>query len=44
MPQGFRDRFEKVLQEESFPIQVSEITDGGESAACYCQGGAGLRC
>ena len=25
MPQGFRDRFEKVLQEESFPIQVSEI-------------------
>jgi hypothetical protein len=25
MPKGFRDRFEKVLSESEFPIQLSEI-------------------
>jgi hypothetical protein len=25
MPKGFRDRFEKVLRESAFPIEVSEI-------------------
>ena len=25
MPEGFRDRFEKVLGEQDFPVKVSEI-------------------
>jgi hypothetical protein len=25
MPKGFRDRFEKILREKEFPIELSEI-------------------
>jgi hypothetical protein len=25
LPEGFRDRFERILAEQNFPIEVSEI-------------------
>jgi len=38
MPKGFRDRFEKILRESDFPIELSEIRLAAEPLTTTAKG------
>ena len=38
MPKGFRDRFEKILRESEFPIELSEIRMASEPLTTTAKG------
>jgi hypothetical protein len=38
MPKGFRDRFEKILRESEFPIELSEIRMAAEPLTATAKG------